>query len=98
MKAKDMPADTIPNTNDNLDVALRENKPKMYIFKCTAVKTGRGKASRLCLFIQYGMLAEEASCNKKTAINSVGCAKQRRLLAKKKLSHAMHVTTLMGKG
>jgi hypothetical protein len=56
-------------------------------------ETGRVEASRLCLFIQYDMLAEEAnSCgfmleqygNRKAAVIAVGCAKQRRLLANKK--------------
>jgi hypothetical protein len=58
------------------------------------VKTGRVEASRLlCLFMQYDMLAVETnSCgfmlekydNRKATVITVGCAKQRRLLANKK--------------
>jgi hypothetical protein len=61
MKAKALPYDTLPNTNDNVDLASSKNTTKMYIFKCPGVKTGRVEASRLCLFMQYGMLAEEAN-------------------------------------
>jgi hypothetical protein len=65
----------------------------MCIFKCPGVKTGRVKASHLCLFMQCGMLAEEInSCglmldqygNGKAAVIAVGCAKQRRLISNKK--------------
>jgi hypothetical protein len=93
MKAKALPADTLPNTNDNVDLASSKNITKMYILKCPGVKTGRVEASRLCLFMHYGMLAEEAnSCgfmleqygNGKAAVIAVDCAKQRRLLANKK--------------
>jgi hypothetical protein len=34
MKVKALPADTIPNTNDNVDLASSKNTTKMYIFKC----------------------------------------------------------------
>jgi hypothetical protein len=65
MKAKALPADTLPNTNDNVDLAysndFSKNTIEMYIFKCPGVKTGRVEVSRLCLFMQYGMLAEEAN-------------------------------------
>jgi hypothetical protein len=61
MKAKALSDDTLPNTNDNLDLAFSKNATNIYIFKCPGVKTGRVEASRLCLFIQYGMLAEEAN-------------------------------------
>jgi hypothetical protein len=90
MKAKALPAATLHNTNDNVDLGFSKNTTKMYIFKCPGVKTGRVEASRLCLFMQYGMLAEEAdSCgftleqygNGKATVITVGCAKQRRLLA-----------------
>jgi hypothetical protein len=59
MKAKPLPADTLPNTN--VDLASSKNTTKMFIFKCPGVKTGRVEASRLCLFMHYGMLAEEAN-------------------------------------
>jgi hypothetical protein len=109
MKAKALRADTLPDTNDNVDLAFSKHTTKMYILKCPGVKTGRVEASRLCLFMQYGMLAEEAnSCgfmleqygNRKAAVITVGCAKQRHLLANKKPipSHAMHAMTLTGKG
>jgi hypothetical protein len=93
MKAKALPADMLPNTNDNVDLASSKNTTKMYIFKCPGVKTGRVEASRLCLFVHYGMLAEEAnSCgfmleqygNGKATFIAVDCAKQRCLLANKK--------------
>jgi hypothetical protein len=93
MKVKALPADTLPTTNDNVDLAFSKNTTKMYIFKCPGVKTGRVEASRLCLFMQYDMLAEEANscgfmleqyCNGKSTVIAVGCAKQRRLLANTK--------------
>jgi hypothetical protein len=84
-KTQALSADTVPIADEKVDVASSENNNKMNIFKCPAVKTGRVEASRLCLFMQHGMVAEEAtSCgfmleqygNGEAAIIAVGCAKQ----------------------
>jgi hypothetical protein len=40
VKAKALPADTLPTTNDNADLAFSKNTTKMYILKCPGVKTG----------------------------------------------------------
>jgi hypothetical protein len=101
MKAMDLSADTLPNTNCIVDLAFSKNTTKIYICKCPGVKTRRVEVSPLCLFMQYGMLAEEASScgfmleqygNGKAAVITVGCAKQRYLLANKKPIpyHACH--------
>jgi hypothetical protein len=57
MKAKALSADTLPNTNDNVDLASSKNTTNMCIFKYPGVKTGRVEASQLCLFMYYGTLA-----------------------------------------